>query len=87
MHTRPIVDISSEKETKLMERIAHRIFSRVVANGGTITGEHGDGIARLPFIELMYGKKMTEIFSLVKELFDPMFILNPGKKVPLPVAQ
>jgi hypothetical protein len=35
----------------------------------------------------MYGKKMTEIFSLVKELFDPMFILNPGKKVPLPVAQ
>jgi FAD/FMN-containing dehydrogenase len=87
MHTRPIIDISSEQATKLVEKIAHRIFSRVVANGGTITGEHGDGIARLPFIELMYGKKMTEIFSLVKELFDPMFILNPGKKVPLPVAQ
>jgi FAD/FMN-containing dehydrogenase len=59
----------------------------VVANGGTITGEHGDGIARVPFIELMYGKKITEIFASVKKLFDPMFTLNPGKKVPLPVAQ
>ncbi len=87
MHTRPLIDISSEQETLLVETIARRIFSRVVANGGTITGEHGDGIARLPFIELMYGKKVTEIFSSVKKLFDPMFTLNPGKKVPLPGAQ
>ncbi|HEY8140426.1 MAG TPA: FAD-binding oxidoreductase [Nitrososphaera sp.] len=86
MHTRPLIDISSEEETGLVETIARRIFSRVVANGGTITGEHGDGIARVPFIELMYGKKITEIFASVKKLFDPMFSLNPGKKVPMPVA-
>lgn len=87
MHTRPLIDISSEDETRLVEKIARRIFSRVIANGGTITGEHGDGIARLPFIELMYGKKMTEIFYSVKKLLDPMFTLNPGKKVPVPAAQ
>jgi FAD/FMN-containing dehydrogenase len=87
MHTRPLIDISSGDETRLMERIARKIFSRVVASGGTITGEHGDGIARLPFIELMYGKKMTEIFYSVKKLFDPTFTLNPGKKVPLPGAK
>lgn len=87
MHTRPLIDIASGDETRLMERIARRIFSRVVASGGTITGEHGDGIARLPFIELMYGEKMTQIFYSVKKLFDPAFTLNPGKKVPLRVAQ
>lgn len=87
MHTRPLIDISSAEEIRLMEKIALRIFSKVSANGGTITGEHGDGIARLPYIELMYGKGITEIFYSVKKLFDPMFTLNPGKKVPLPVAQ
>ena len=86
MHTRPLIDISSKEETRLVEQIARKIFSKVVASGGTITGEHGDGIARLPFIELMYGKKITEMFYLVKKLFDPMFALNPGKKVPQPAA-
>jgi FAD/FMN-containing dehydrogenase len=87
MHTRPLIDISSTKEIGLMEKIAHKVFSKVIADGGTITGEHGDGIARLPYIELMYGKEMTEIFSSVKKLFDPAFTLNPGKKVPIVTAQ
>jgi FAD/FMN-containing dehydrogenase len=87
MHTRPLIDISSTKEIGLMEKIAHKVFSKVIADGGTITGEHGDGIARLPYIELMYGKEMTEIFSSVKKLCDPAFTLNPGKKVPAVTAQ
>ena len=81
LHTRPIVDVSSESE--MIKQLAHRIFSQTIHQGGTITGEHGDGLARVGYIEMMYGKQLTGIFRQVKELFDPGYLLNPGKKVPI----
>jgi len=83
LHTRPIVDVSSRSESEMIERLAHRIFSQVIKKGGTITGEHGDGLARVGYIEMMYGKEMTALFRQVKELFDTHHLLNPGKKVPI----
>ncbi|MEM2139625.1 FAD-binding oxidoreductase [Nitrososphaera sp.] len=81
LHTRPIVDVSSESE--MIEKLARRIFSETIRKGGTITGEHGDGLARVGYIKMMYGKKLTALFRQVKELFDPGYLLNPGKKVPI----
>lgn len=81
MHTRPLVDTATESE--MIGRLARRIFSQVIRSGGTITGEHGDGLARVGYIEQMYGPKITVLFRQVKELFDPNYLLNPGKKVPL----
>jgi FAD/FMN-containing dehydrogenase len=83
MHTRPLVDISSGKETELIQRIAGKIFEQVIRSGGTITGEHGDGLARVGFIEMMYGRQLADLFSKVKRLLDPAFMMNPGKKVPV----
>jgi glycolate oxidase len=83
MHTRPLIDTASTKQVELMRNIASKIFAQVIKRGGTITGEHGDGIARTDYIEMMYGKKMTSLFSMVKKLFDPSFTMNPGKKVPV----
>jgi FAD/FMN-containing dehydrogenase len=83
MHTRPLVDTGSGKEVELIQRIAGEIFKWVVRNDGTITGEHGDGIARVGYIEMMYGKQLASIFSKVKRLLDPAFTMNPGKKVPV----
>jgi FAD/FMN-containing dehydrogenase len=83
MHTRPVVDLDSESEVEMMKRIADRIFAKVIKSGGTITGEHGDGLARVEYIEMMYGRRLTALFSQVKRLFDPGFTMNPGKKVPV----
>jgi glycolate oxidase len=83
MHTRPIVNLDSELEVEMMKRIAESVFARVIKSGGTITGEHGDGLARVGYIEMMYGKQLTTLFSKVKRLFDPSFTMNPGKKVPV----
>ncbi|NDB46482.1 MAG: FAD-linked oxidase, partial [Nitrososphaeria archaeon] len=47
--------------------------------GGTITGEHGDGIARTKFVKMQYGSKTYSLFSKLKHEFDPDHILNPGK--------
>jgi len=55
----------------------------VIRSGGTITGEHGDGIARVGYIEMMYGSRIAGLFSAVKTLLDPAFMMNPGKKVPV----
>jgi glycolate oxidase len=81
LHTRPLIDTSSMRQVELMGDIAREVFAHVISKGGTITGEHGDGIARTNYIEMMYGKQMTSLFSKVKKLFDPTFTLNPGKKV------
>lgn len=83
MHTRPVIDLGSKPQVELMERIAASVFARVIKSGGTITGEHGDGLARVGYIEMMYGRQITDLFSKVKRLFDPGFTMNPGKKVPV----
>jgi FAD/FMN-containing dehydrogenase len=48
---------------------------------GTITAEHNDGIVRGPYLEMMYGPKVMELFRQVKAIFDPLDIFNPHKKI------
>ncbi|MDQ3902364.1 MAG: FAD-binding oxidoreductase, partial [Thermoproteota archaeon] len=81
LHTRPLIDVNSRSEIELLQNLAQDVFNKVVRFGGTITGEHGDGLARTKYIEYMYAGKIISLFKEVKKLFDPKFIMNPGKKV------
>lgn len=81
LHTRPLIDIHSQTETQLIELLANKVFQRVIRAGGTITGEHGDGLARVKYIESVYGPAIYYLFQDVKKLFDPRCIMNPGKKI------
>lgn len=81
LHTRPLIDMDSKSEIELIERLAHEVFNKVIRAGGTITGEHGDGLARVKYIKYVYGNKIFSLFREIKTLFDPKFIMNPGKKV------
>ncbi|HEX5457497.1 MAG TPA: FAD-binding oxidoreductase [Candidatus Nitrosotalea sp.] len=76
LHIRPII---RQKEAHLIKKIASEFFSGVISIGGSITGEHGDGLARSEFVKMQYGKKIYHIFKQVKKQFDPENILNPGK--------
>src|SRR6185312_15097300 len=49
---------------------------------GTISGEHGDGLSRTPFLAKQYGP-LVNVFREMKQVFDPLGILNPGKIVPI----
>ncbi len=82
MHTRPLIDTASTKEVELICNIANKVFAQVIKRGGTISGEHGDGLARTGYIQMVYGKRITSLFSRVKRLFDPSFTMNPCKKIP-----
>ena len=81
IHTRPLIDTDSTKEVQLIYSIANKVFAHVIKKGGTLSGEHGDGFARTPFVQMMYGKQINSLFSRVKKLFDPSFTLNPYKKI------
>ena len=65
-----------------MRRIAEWYLGRVVEMGGTITGEHGDGLARTWLVAMQYDTPVLRRFAALKALLDPRGILNPGKVVP-----
>jgi glycolate oxidase len=55
------------------------IFAAAVELGGTITGEHGVGAAKLPYLEAQLGRSQVALLARIKRAFDPVGILNPGK--------
>ena len=71
--------ISSRKRREIIKKIAIEFFDEVFKLNGTITAEHGDGLARSEFVKKQYGKKNYQLFKEIKNLFDPNNILNPGK--------
>jgi FAD/FMN-containing dehydrogenase len=78
LHIRPIL---KKKNKHLIRNIAKEFFSGVISIGGSITGEHGDGIARTEFVKMQYGSKTYSTFKKIKHFFDPKNILNPEKIV------
>ncbi len=84
MHIRPVVNIKTVEGANTMHAIASEVADLVVEFGGSLSGEHGDGILRGVFTERMFGARLTEAFREVKRTFDPAGILNPGKIVDTP---
>ncbi|HEY2894029.1 MAG TPA: anaerobic glycerol-3-phosphate dehydrogenase subunit C, partial [Pirellulales bacterium] len=80
LHLRPFLDLSDPADVGRMARVASDLYDEVLALGGTISGEHADGLSRTSFIKRQYGP-LSEVFRQVKQIFDPQNILNPGKIV------
>jgi len=84
LHIRPVIDLKVPRGMEQVRAIADEITALVVEFGGTISSEHGDGRARSPFIERMYGPKLMEGFRRLKRAFDPDNRMNPGNIVDSP---
>ena len=65
------------------EKAAEQIFRLTLQLGGTISGEHGIGILKQPFLGLELSKKSIRLQQQIKKVFDPLNILNPGKIFPV----
>ncbi|MCH7813618.1 MAG: FAD-binding protein, partial [Planctomycetes bacterium] len=88
LHMRPVLNLKRGRDVERLVRIGDRISSLALDYGGTMTGEHGDGIVRSAWLAKMYGPKIVEAFGRIKRTFDPQGILNPGKIVdPLPIGE
>jgi FAD/FMN-containing dehydrogenase/Fe-S oxidoreductase len=84
LHVRPVVNMKTEEGVKKFEAIATDISDLVLEFGGALSGEHGDGLVRSPFMEKMFGPELYQAFRRVKKAFDPENLLNPGKIVDSP---
>ncbi len=81
LHIRPVLNLKRRDDVDRMVRIADRVSSLTLEFGGTMTGEHGDGIVRSSWLAKMYGPRIVAAFGKIKQAFDPGNILNPGKIV------
>jgi FAD/FMN-containing dehydrogenase len=80
-HIIPLMDLTKPEVRQVILDLAPRVYELVIKYGGSTTGEHNDGIIRTPYLSLMFGTKMVELFAETKKIFDPNGIFNPGKKV------
>jgi anaerobic glycerol-3-phosphate dehydrogenase C subunit len=80
-HVRPLLNPKDPTDIEKICRIADETYSLVVEMGGSISGEHGDGLLRTPFLKKQFGELYDLLFE-VKRIFDPANILNPGKIIP-----
>ncbi len=84
LHIRPVVNMKKHEGVETMAAIAEEISDLVLEFGGSLTGEHGDGIVRGVFTEKMFGSEIYQAFKELKSAFDPDSIMNPGKIIETP---
>jgi glycolate oxidase len=81
MHPLILTDQRDQEEWNRVETATKEIFQRAVELGGTLSGEHGIGKAKEPYLHMVMNEDTIQIMRDIKKVFDPKGILNPGKFV------
>ncbi|WP_371131504.1 FAD-binding and (Fe-S)-binding domain-containing protein [Streptomyces sp. Ag109_O5-10] len=81
IHVRIDFDLVSEAGVARFRRFSEELADVVVAHGGSLSGEHGDGQARAELLPKMYGAELVALFERAKGVWDPDDLLNPGMLV------
>ena len=84
LHIRPVVSLKKQDGVDKMLSIADEISDLVKAFGGSLSGEHGDGIVRGVWNKKMFGPDIYKLFQELKGTFDPDGLMNPGKIIDTP---
>ena len=84
LHIRPVVSLKNQDGVDKMVSIADEISDLVKEFGGSLSGEHGDGIVRGVWNEKMFGPEIYKLFQDLKGVFDPNGIMNPNKIIDCP---
>jgi FAD/FMN-containing dehydrogenase len=80
-HIIPLMDLNNPISSDIILDLSKKVYQLVADYDGSITAEHNDGIIRTPFLPYMYKPDIIQYFAKVKQIFDPLDIFNPGKKV------
>ncbi|MGD9808767.1 MAG: FAD-binding oxidoreductase [Deferribacterales bacterium] len=81
MHPVIVTDIRDKEEWERVEKATEEIFKLAVELRGTLSGEHGIGLAKKAFLPLVIDENTRDLTALIKKTLDPAGILNPGKSV------
>ena len=81
IHVNLMMDENDPEQVKRSGCALDELFRQVLAWGGVVTGEHGIGVARLPWWEKAASPEVRQLHAAFKKAVDPKGILNPGKFV------
>jgi len=81
LHMRPLINLRGAEGVERMRAIAEAVVDLAISMGGSISGEHGDGLSHTEYNERLFGPEIIRAFKEIKQAFDPAGILNPGKVV------
>jgi FAD/FMN-containing dehydrogenase len=81
LHVIPIMDFADPKTKEIILDLTPKVHELAKEYGGSFTAEHNDGIIRTPYLPMMFGEETIQLFQEIKDMFDPLNIFNPGKKV------
>ncbi len=84
LHLRPVINLKTAEGLRQMRQIGEGVVELVKKYRGSISGEHGEGLARGEFSARIFGPELVQAFREVKAAFDPQGIMNPGKIVDAP---
>jgi len=79
VHTNVMVDGSDPKQVEIGYKAIEEVFQATIDLGGTLSGEHGIGLAKAPYMKMAFTDAEMELFKRIKKAFDPNNILNPSK--------
>ena len=79
IHVNIMIDKRKEEDVSRAHEAVKEIFQATLTMGGTISGEHGIGITKAPYLRMELGDLGVEIMKRIKRVFDPNNVLNPGK--------
>ncbi|HEX6594969.1 MAG TPA: glycolate oxidase subunit GlcD [Bacillota bacterium] len=84
LHPTCLTDARDTEEIERVERAFAEIFQKAVELGGTITGEHGVGAMKLPYLHMKAGEVGIDVMRQIKKAIDPQNMMNPGKIFTMP---
>ena len=85
IHVIPLMSLKNgvdgDRSIQEIKNLSEKVYALVKQYGGSLSGEHNDGLIRSPFLEYMYTDNMIDIFTKIKNAFDPDGVFNPNKKI------
>src|SRR5437879_9975664 len=81
LHVRPVLDLHSASDLKKFRQVANETSALVRQFKGSLSAEHGVGIARTEYMREQLGDELLGVMREIKHAFDPENIFNPGKKI------
>lgn len=79
-HIIPLMKLEDPNDRAKLEPAMKEVNELVLSYGGSLSGEHNDGLVRGPWLEAQYGPEIVDLFRKTKDIFDPQHIFNPRKK-------
>lgn len=78
LHIRPLLDLRREDDRMRMDAIMDETVDLIAELGGTLTGEHGDGRSKTPYLARVFGRELVEAFDRIRAVFDPTGTFKPS---------